>query len=197
MTDSRKRGGIAAGIAAAGLLLATGAMAQAPAPKPVAPPAAAGEAQPPAAGTGQRFGAWVMACPPPEQTRASCILAQQVSEALSRKVVFVWLMEYDDKGQLLGDFHVPSGVYVNRGLIMKTDPKSDGLRVEYTRCDPGECQAIFSITNDLVKQLTSAKNVTVTIALTNGKSADVELGMDGFAGALAALAGKSKVAKQQ
>ena len=196
---SRIRLSVAIAVIGAALVMtvasASAGQTPAAAPKPV-PPAAAPDV-PPAQGTGQRFGAWILACPPPEQAKASCILAQQVSEALSRKVVFVWLIQYDDKGQLLGAFRLPSGVFVNRGLILKTDPKADGLRVEYTRCDPGECQAIFSITNDLAKQLSTAKAVTVGIALTSGKTADVELSMDGFAGALAALATKSKADRGQ
>jgi len=186
-------------MALAAIAFASSALGQTatPAAKPVAPPAAGPDAPPPAQGTGQRFGAWILACPPPEQSKAGCLLAQEVSEALSRKVVFVWLIQYDDKGQLLGAFRLPTGVFVNRGLILKIDPKTDGLRVEYTRCDPGECQAVFSITNDLAKQLTTAKSVTVTIALTSGKAADVELSMDGFAGALSALATKSKADRGQ
>lgn len=182
------------GVVLATTLASAAAQTPAPPPKPVAavPP----EAQPGGV-TGQRFGAWILACPPPEQTKAACLLVQEVSEALSRKVVFVWLIQYDDKGQLLGAFRLPSGVFVNRGLIMKIDPKSDGLRVDYTRCDPAECQAVFSITNDVVKQLTGTKTVTVAIALTSGKTADVELNMDGFTGALTALAAKSKAAKGQ
>jgi len=111
-------------MALAAIAFASSALGQTatPAAKPVAPPAAGPDAPPPAQGTGQRFGAWILACPPPEQSKAGCLLAQEVSEALSRKVVFVWLIQYDDKGQLLGAFRLPTGVFVNRGLILKTDP---------------------------------------------------------------------------
>ena len=111
---------------------------------------------------------------------------------LSRKVVFVWLIQYDDEGRLLGAFRLPSRVFVNRGLIMKTDPKSDGLRIEYTRYDPDECQAVFSITTDVTRQLSAAKAVTVAIALTSGQTAEVEPNMDGVAAAPAALTAKSQ-----
>ena len=159
-----------------------------PAPEPAPAPAPQGET---GVIAGQRFGAWVLACPSSQQAKAACFLVQNVHEALSRKVVFVWLIQYDDQGRLLGAFRLPSGVFVNRGLIMKTDPKSDGLRVEYTRCDPAECQAVFSITDDLAKQLGATKAVTVAVSLTSGQTVNVELNMDGFAAALAALAGKS------
>ena len=159
-----------------------------PAPEPAPAPAPQGET---GVIAGQRFGAWVLACPSSQQAKAACFLVQNVHEALSRKVVFVWLIQYDDEGRLLGAFRLPSGVFVNRGLIMKTDPKSDGLRVEYTRCDPAECQAVFSITDDLAKQLGATKAVTVAVSLTSGQTVNVELNMDGFAAALAALAGKS------
>lgn len=171
--------------------------AQTPAPpqKPAAAQPAPGGQAP--QGTSERFGSWILGCPAPPQdgTNAPCLLAQQVSEALSRKVVFVWLVQYDDKGALLGAFRLPPGVFVNRGLIMKTDANGDGLRVDYTRCDPQECQAVFSISPELVKQLSAAKQVTVDIALTNGQTANVQLGMDGFAAAMAALAARAKGAQ--
>ena len=177
-----------------GLVLAvismSAAMAQTPAPTPESTPSPAPQGETGVI-AGQRFGAWVLACPSSQQAKAACFLVQNVHEALSRKVVFVWLIQYDDQGRLLGAFRLPSGVFVNRGLIMKTDPKSNGLRVEYTRCDPAECQAVFSITDDLAKQLGATKAVTVAVSLTSGQTVNVELNMDGFAAALAALAGKS------
>jgi invasion protein IalB len=168
-------------------------------PQPVAKPSPAPAVPPgqPATMTGQRFGGWILVCPTSEQSKAACVLVQQVSEALSRKVVFVWAIQYDNKGQLLADFRLPSGVFVNRGLIMKTDQNSEGLRVEYTRCDPGECQAVFSVSNELAKQLASSKTVTVAIALTNGNTANVALNMDGFTGALGALSAKAKPPKAE
>ncbi len=193
---------IAGVILAAAIAIAiapAGGHAQTPAPpqKPAAP-AKPAPAAPQGPGTGERFGAWVLGCPAAgANPKAGCVLVQQISETLSRKVVFVWLIQYDEHGQLLGAFRLPTGVFVNRGLVMKPDGKGDGLRVEYTRCDPNECQAIFSLSADLTKQLAGAKAVTVEIALTNGNTASVQLDMDGFAGALAALAARAKAAQPQ
>jgi invasion protein IalB len=171
------------------------AAAQAPTPpqKPAVPAAPAAPARPGPAMTGERFGAWTVACPRDPASKAPCVMIQQISETLSRKVVFVWLLQYDDKRQLLGAFRLPSGVFVDRGLLMKTDTDGSGLKVAYTRCDPGECQAIFSISDDLAKQLSGAKTVTVQIALTNGRTADVQLDMKGFAQAIASLSAHAKV----
>ncbi len=168
--------------------------ATAAAAAPAAAPAAA--AAPAGTGTNQKFGSWVLACPPADAgQKGSCVLIQQLSETLSRKVVFVWLMQYDDKGQLMAAFRLPTGVFINRGLIMKTAPDAEGVRIDYEQCGPTECQALFPVTKDLVKQFSAAKSVSVTIALTNGQAPNVQLGMDGFAGALAALAAQAKVAK--
>jgi invasion protein IalB len=189
--SGRRRSLAAAIFAIVALLPAGGADGQTPAPpqKPSTP------AAPPAQGTTQSFGSWALACPPPGGN-GRCFLIQQVSETLSRKVVFVWLIQYDDKGQLLGAFRLPSGVFVNKGLIMKTDSKSEGLRVEYTRCDPAECQAVFSISAELAKQFVAAKSVTVDVALTSGRVANVQLGMEGFAAAMNALASRGKPSGQ-
>lgn len=191
-------GGVGAAILAS--LVATAALAQTPTPppKPAAPagaspaaPAAPGQPQGPAM-SGKRFGAWVLACPQDQASKAPCIMVQQISETLSRKVVFVWLLQYDDKRQLLGAFRLPSGVFVDRGLLMKTDKDSAGLKVAYTRCDPAECQAIFSISADLLKQISAAKTISVDIALTNGRTASVQLDMNGFGPAMAELGAHAK-----
>ena len=166
------------------------AEAQTPAPNPPQKPAAAA---PNAPSGGQRFGAWMLGCPAPDAaTKTPCVLIQQISETLSRKVVFVWLMQYGQDGNLLGAFRLPSGVFVDRGLVMKMDGKGEGLKVAYTRCDPAECQAVFTISDKLVDQLSNAKSVSVAIALTNGRTADVQLDMTGFPAALAALAARGK-----
>jgi invasion protein IalB len=167
------------------------AEAQTPAPNPPQKPAASAPNAP--SGSGQRFGSWVLGCPAPNAaTKAPCVLIQQISETLSRKVVFVWLMQYGQDGNLLGAFRLPSGVFVDRGLVMKMDGKGEGLKVAYTRCDPAECQAVFTISDKLVDQLSNAKSVSVAIALTNGRTADVQLDMTGFPAALAALAARGK-----
>jgi invasion protein IalB len=171
------------------LLASAAAQAQTPNPpeRPANPPAS------PAApgGTEQRFGSWVLGCPSTAAQGAPCVLVQEVSETLSRKVVFVWLVQYDKSGSLLGAFRLPTGVFVDRGLVMKMDDKGDGLKVNYTRCDPGECQAVFTISDSLVKQISAAKVVRVEIALTNGRTANVQLDMGGFPSALAALKAKN------
>jgi invasion protein IalB len=174
--------------------LAAGAQTPSPPQKPAgaARPQAPGEGEQPQ-GTGQRFGSWVLGCPAPNAAaKAPCVLIQQISETLSRKVVFVWLMQYGQDGNLLGAFRLPSGVFVDRGLVMKMDGKGEGLKVAYTRCDPAECQAVFTISDKLVDQLSNVKSVSVDIALTNGRTADVQLDMTGFPAALAALAARGK-----
>jgi invasion protein IalB len=175
----------------AAALVPTGwAEAQTPAPNPPQKPAAAA---PNAPSGGQQFGAWILGCPPDSAgAKAPCVLVQQISETLSRKVVFVWLMQYGQDGNLLGAFRLPSGVFVDRGLVMKMDGKGEGLKVAYTRCDPAECQAVFTISDKLVDQLSNAKAVHVAVALTNGRTADVQLDMTGFPAALAALAARGK-----
>jgi invasion protein IalB len=175
---------VGAALAAALALVPLAAGAQTPSP-PQKPGGAAPSAPP---GGGQQFGAWVLGCPAPDAAaKAPCVLIQQISETLSRKVVFVWLMQYGQDGNLLGAFRLPSGVFVDRGLVMKMDGKGEGLKVAYTRCDPAECQAVFTISDKLVDQLSNAKAVHVAIALTNGRTADVQLDMTGFPAALAAL----------
>jgi hypothetical protein len=42
-----------------------------------------------------------------------------------------------------------------------------------------------------LKQISAAKSLSVSLALTSGQTVDVPLKMDGFSGAVAALAGQS------
>jgi invasion protein IalB len=179
-----------------GLLAPSVLAAQTPSPpeRPTNPPASPAAPGAPS-GTGQQFGSWVLGCPATADQGAPCVLVQEVSETLSRKVVFVWLVQYDKSGSLLGAFRLPTGVFVDRGLVMKMDDKAEGLKVNYTRCDPGECQAVFTISDNLIKQLSAAKIVRVEIALTNGRTANVQLDMNGFPAALAALKARSAAAK--
>jgi invasion protein IalB len=176
---------LAAGtVVASGLLLASpqsGVAAQTPSPPPK-PEAAAGPA-------GQQFGNWVLTCP---GGKANCILMQQLTEALSRNVVFVWLMQYDNAGNLMSVFRTPSGVFIKPGLQIKMDSSDQNLKVDFERCDPGQCQAVFSIPGNLLKQISAAKTLSVSLALTSGQTVDVPLKMDGFSGAVAALAQQSR-----
>src|SRR6185312_5883951 len=75
---------------AAAIAPAVWAEAQTAAPNPPQKPSPAAPGAP--SGTGQRFGAWVLGCPPADAgAKTPCVLIQQISETLSRKVVFVWL----------------------------------------------------------------------------------------------------------
>jgi invasion protein IalB len=87
-------------------------------------------------------------------------------------------------------FRTPSGVFIKPGLQIRMDSSKQGLKVDFERCDPGQCQAIFSIPGDLLKQISAAKTLSVSLALTSGQTVEVPLKMDGFAGAIAALAQK-------
>jgi invasion protein IalB len=138
-------------------------------------------------GSVQQFGSWVMTCP---GGKANCILMQQLSETLSRNVVFVWLLQYDDSGNLMSVFRTPSGVFIKPGLQIRMDSSKQSLKVDFERCDPGQCQAVFSIPGDLLKQISAAKTLSVSLALTTGQTVDVALKMDGFSGAIAALSQK-------
>lgn len=115
---------------------------------------------------------------------------QQVSEALSRKVVFIWLIQYNEKGELIGAFTLPSGVFIKPGIVVKGGNEKPSVRVDYTRCDPAECQAIFPMGPKFVQQFSSAKTVSIDISLTNGNTASVGLDMTGFGAALSALGGQ-------
>jgi invasion protein IalB len=179
---------------AAGALLALGLVAaplagamavEAPTPPPKPASLASDSGQP------QQFGSWVITCPG-AQAKANCVLMQQLTETLSRNVVFVWLLQYDNAGNLMSVFRTPSGVFIKPGLEIKMDTSKQNLRVDFERCDPGQCQAVFSIPGDLLRQLSSAKALSVAISLTSGQTVDVPLKMDGFSGAVAALAQQSR-----
>jgi len=171
------------------LLSATGfasLAAEAPLPpKKPAPPAGA------APGQAEQFGNWILTCPDASGA-ANCILMQQLTEALSRNVVFVWMMQYDNSGNLMSVFRTPSGVFIKPGLEITMDSSKQNLRVDFERCDPGQCQAVFSIPGDLLRQISTAKALSVAISLTSGQKVDVPMRMDGFSGAVAALAQKSR-----
>lgn len=172
-----------AALALSAILAGSSGAGAAQPPTPPAKPAAAAAGQP------QQFGNWVITCP---GQNANCILMQQLSETLSRNVVFVWLLQYDNSGNLMSVFRTPSGVFIKPGLQIKMDSAGQNLKVDYERCDPGQCQAVFSIPADLLKQISAAKSLSVSLALTSGQTVDVPMKMDGFSGAVAALAQQSR-----
>ena len=143
-------------------------------------------AQTPAPDATRQFGQWVFGCQG-APSKSTCVIVQTIHETLSRSTVFVWLVRYDEQGNLVAYFRTPTGVYTSRGILMQLD-SAPALRVDYERCEPSGCQAVFSIGADLQKQLAAAKEVVATLALTSGQGAGVRLSMDGFADALAALA---------
>ncbi|HZP19894.1 MAG TPA: invasion associated locus B family protein [Bauldia sp.] len=193
VSSARKAFAAAVLVASFGLPPAAEAATAPTPPVKAAPPAPA--TGPVGSPTQQKFGSWTFACPAADvAARVGCVILQQISEPLSRRVVFVAMLQYDQKGQLMGAFRVPPGVFINRGIVIKSAPDAEGARVEYERCDQRECQAVFPVTKDMVKQWSAAKSATVTLALTSGKNADVDLPLDGFSGAVQALSAAPKPA---
>jgi invasion protein IalB len=154
-----------------------------PKPSPAQKPAASAKA-----GT-QKFGNWVLLCQDAAQmTRKTCFVAQQIAEELSKQVVFAWRLQYDDQGNLASIFRTPTGVFVNRGIVLKLGDATEGLKVGYQLCDERKCQAVANVPAEILKSLSAAKTVSAALALTSGKTANVNINMAGFPAAMAALA---------
>lgn len=160
----------------------------APAAKPAAPAAKPSSAAPKAGS--QKFGDWVLLCEDAAQmARKSCFVAQQIAEELSKQVVFAWRLQYDGEGKLIAVFRTPTGVYVNRGIVLKLgDAEKNGLKVAYQLCDEKKCQAVADVSDEILKSLSAVKAVSASLALTSGKTASVNISMSGFPAAMAALA---------
>lgn len=166
------------GLVAAGMLLALGS---------VAAGAATNGPQT------EAYGDWLLSCPPADAKGAHCVLLQQLRETLSRRVVFVWTLEYDAKGNLVADLRVPTGVLVRPGLTVQADPKSkQAWKIDYALCNASECQAVAPLSGDVIKALSAANEVAVGIVLDNGRTTGVRVSMKGFVAGLTALSAKHK-----
>jgi invasion protein IalB len=154
------------------------------APQPAAPQAAA---SPPERLAGEPMGDWLFNCSTsPQSSVKRCSIMQQLSDQKSKSVVFAWLIGDDGKGNLVGVWQTPTGVLINRGVLLDVGTDKP-IAVPFTACITGHCEAVANLAPDFVETLIKAEKATATIFAVSGQGLIFNLSVKGLSDGIAAL----------
>ncbi len=136
---------------------------------------------------GQPIGDWVFNCGMnPQTSRKQCTIAQQLTDEKSKSVVFAWLIGNDGSGNLVAIWQTPTGVLVNRGVVVNVGAEKP-VAVPFTSCITGHCEAIANLAPDFIQTLAKATSATATVYTVEGQGLTFNLSVNGLAKAIDAV----------
>lgn len=136
---------------------------------------------------GQPIGDWIFNCGiNPQTSKKQCTIQQQLTDEKTKSVVFAWLIGNDGSGRLVAIWQTPTGVLLNRGVVLNVDAEKP-VAVPYTSCLTGHCEAIANLAPDFVEKLAAAASATATVFTVDGKGLTFKLSVDGLAKAIDAV----------
>ena len=157
------------------------------------PPAAA-----PAAPAGpvktetQSFDNWVLTCqelPPAAGAKTgkkTCFAVLRITDNQSKRVVVVWKIGKDGKDVPTIPITTPTGVIVRDGVDLVLGQNT--RKLAYQWCNGTECEASIAYDAALSKELSAAKEATISFRLQDGRQVNVKVGVTGVDKVLAGLA---------
>jgi invasion protein IalB len=136
---------------------------------------------------GQPIGDWIFNCGMnPQTSRKQCTIAQQLTDEKSKSVVFAWLIGNDGSGNLVAIWQTPTGVLVNRGVVINVGAEKP-VAVPFTSCITGHCEAIANLAPDFIETLVKATGATATVYTVGGQGLTFKLSVNGLAKAIDAV----------
>lgn len=136
---------------------------------------------------GQSIGDWKLDCGVnPRTSKKQCTIAQQLTDEVSKSVIFAWLIGNDGEGNLVAVWQTPTGVLVNRGVEIDVGTGKP-IAVPYTSCITGHCEAIANLAPDFIHALATATRATVTVYTVAGRGMTFTLSVNGLAEAIDAV----------
>jgi invasion protein IalB len=96
------------------------------------------------------------------------------------------LIGNDGNGNLIAIWQTPTGVLVNRGVVVDVGAPQP-ISVPYTSCIPGHCEAIANLAPDFIETLVKATSATATIYTVAGQGLTFNLSVNGLAAAIDAV----------
>jgi invasion protein IalB len=136
---------------------------------------------------GQPIGDWIFNCGMnPQTSKKQCTIAQQLTDEKSKSVVFAWLIGNDGSGNLVAIWQTPTGVLVNRGVVVDVGTQKP-VAVPYTSCITGRCEAIANLAPDFIDTLVKAGSASATVVTVDGQSLTFKLSVNGLAQAIDAV----------
>jgi len=118
--------------------------------------------------------------------KKNCTAILQVAEPKQKRVVFTWVLGYDNKGTLTAVFQTPVGVQLLRGLELKLG-QAQVRKVSYITCSSRVCEAVTPMNAVLLKEAMTSKTATATAYAMNGRGVQFNMNMKGFDKAIEAL----------
>lgn len=159
-----------------------------PAPATVAPKPAPSTPQAPAPKvTNQKaYGDWQYSCLNFADGKVQCSIVQTLSDTKSKQPVFQWRIGQNGNGGLLAIWQTPTGVMVNRGIVLDVGtPKPIAIPYEY--CGQGGCEATGNLADDFLASIGKAQKASATVFARGEKPITFPISVKGLADGLAAL----------
>jgi invasion protein IalB len=166
--------------------------AQAPAPQPQQGPAAPSA---PVRTEILRFDSWTVTCHEfAEGARKRTCNAQMQIQAQQQAgpthLALTWTLVINDNKQLVMVLQTPTGVLIAPGVELTLD-KAPKRTIPFESCDTGSCVASQVIDSNVMRDLSAAANVQVTVKAMNGNGVNFNFPVKGSDKALNHLRSKS------
>ena len=157
------------------------------APKPAPAPApSTSQAAAPKITNQKTYGDWQYSCLNFADGKAQCSIVQTLSDTKTKQPVFQWRIGQNGSGGLLGIWQTPTGVMVNRGIVLDVGtPKPIAIPYEY--CGQGGCEATGNLATDFLASIGKAQKATATVFARGEKPITFPISVKGLADGLAAL----------
>ena len=113
----------------------------------------------------------------------------QVQQTNATRVVLTWTVHINDNKQLVMMIQTPTGVLIAPGVELKLD-KAAKRTIPFESCDTGSCTTSQVIDNNLMRDMSAATSVQVTVQAVNGNAINFNFPVKGTDKALTHLRGK-------
>jgi invasion protein IalB len=162
------------------------AVPKVPAPAPSQEGAQGQQAAQPKVSNQKNYGDWLYSCLTFADNKVQCSVVQTLSDNKSKQPVFQWRIVQNGNGGLVGIWQTPTGVMVNRGIVLEVGtPKPIAIPYEY--CGQGGCEATGNLAPDFLATLAKAQKASATIFARGEKGITFPISVKGLSEALAAL----------
>ncbi len=133
------------------------------------------------------LGRWTLTC---QETGApgdkrNCAAAIRVVDN-NQQVLIFWEIGRAADGGLKASMQTPTGVLVQKGVDLKIGDAAIG-KFAYAACVPQNCEAGGALDEALVKKMTAASEMMITIHARDGRDVNFKFPVNGIDKALAAL----------
>ena len=132
------------------------------------------------------FGDWVLICPEQGSARG-CLIGQNHVGAESQRSIFAIQLRRSDDSGVEALLTTPLHVLLQPGVAFDIG-QGDPIRIEFNQCRDEQCQASARLSDDVVAKLLTAQRAKATYVVTTGRTATIDVSLDGFSEAFAALA---------